>query len=59
MVLSAANPSTPIPTIRKGTEAQEEDTKLSLSDTDSTMTKPQLPIPHKHQIHVLIIGMPT
>jgi hypothetical protein len=47
-----ANATSPV------SEATEEnDVGLSLADTSSTMTKPELPLPHKHQIHVLIIGM--
>jgi hypothetical protein len=32
-------------------------TELSLSDTASKLLKPEMSVPHKHQIHVLIIGM--
>jgi hypothetical protein len=52
-------PSTTVP-ISNSVDLHEEDedtTRLSLSDTDSTMTKPELPMPHKHQLSVLIIGM--
>ena len=30
--------------------------RLTLSDTESNMTWPAIPKPHKYQIHVLIIG---
>lgn len=53
---STLDPGKPIPSTLNG-EDVPDDTKLSLSDTDSKMTKPQLPTPHKHQIHVLIIGI--
>jgi len=33
------------------------DTELTFSDTASKLSKPEMPAPHKHQIHVLIIGM--
>jgi hypothetical protein len=57
MVSTKPDPtSTTSVTPTNGAPAQESDTALSLSDTSSTMTKPQLPTPHKHQIHVLIIG---
>jgi hypothetical protein len=53
---STLDPTKPIPATSNGA-AVKDDTKLSLSDTNSKMTKPQLPTPHKHQIHVLIIGI--
>jgi len=37
---------------------EEDETILDIS-AYSKMTKPEPPKPHKHQIHVLIIGLPS
>ena len=39
------------------TDADYPDTEFKLLDTDSKLKMPAIPAPHKHQIHVLIIGM--
>ena len=49
-------PSTSIPSSESVTHEDKDITILELSDTESTMTIPELPMPHGHQISVLIIG---
>jgi hypothetical protein len=50
--ISPINPTGSVP-------SEYPDTELHPSDTPSEMLIPESPTPHKHQLHVLIIGTDT